>query len=210
MRKEESKKLLFERMHTIGQMPINEGTKKKAYLLKKGDKLRNGAEILGVATQGMNIPSGKVEVIVKYPNKDPYKAYWNKNTEIGIAEGMNEHDVDPETIKKAASEYPERDESPSYQVKLDNITKYAAKLHDLIEDFDELPTWVQDKITIAEHNMEAIHGWIMTLGHEEDEHGELIDENNEMDVENPCWGGYEMVGMKKKSGKEVPNCVPKK
>ena len=25
---------------------------------------------------------------------------------------------------------------------------------------------------------------------------------------NPCWGGYEMIGMKKKDGKEVPNCVP--
>lgn len=26
--------------------------------------------------------------------------------------------------------------------------------------------------------------------------------------ENPCWDGYEMVGMKMKDGKEVPNCVP--
>jgi hypothetical protein len=26
----------------------------------------------------------------------------------------------------------------------------------------------------------------------------------------PCWDDYEMVGMKKKNGKEVPNCVPKK
>lgn len=26
----------------------------------------------------------------------------------------------------------------------------------------------------------------------------------------PCWKGYEMVGMKKKGGKNVPNCVPKK
>jgi len=25
----------------------------------------------------------------------------------------------------------------------------------------------------------------------------------------PCWDGYEMVGKKKKNGKEVPNCVPK-
>ena len=27
--------------------------------------------------------------------------------------------------------------------------------------------------------------------------------------EDPCWKGYEMVGMKKKNGKMVPNCVPK-
>lgn len=26
----------------------------------------------------------------------------------------------------------------------------------------------------------------------------------------PCWKGYESVGMKDKGGKKVPNCVPKK
>lgn len=26
----------------------------------------------------------------------------------------------------------------------------------------------------------------------------------------PCWTNYEMVGMKKKGGRTVPNCVPKK
>ena len=26
----------------------------------------------------------------------------------------------------------------------------------------------------------------------------------------PCWKGYEMVGMKQKGGRKVPNCVPKK
>lgn len=25
----------------------------------------------------------------------------------------------------------------------------------------------------------------------------------------PCWTNYEMVGMKEKNGKTVPNCVPK-
>tara|TARA_R100001509_G_C4820939_1_gene199797 strand:- start:266 stop:394 length:129 start_codon:yes stop_codon:yes gene_type:complete len=25
---------------------------------------------------------------------------------------------------------------------------------------------------------------------------------------NPCWKGYEAIGMKKKGGKKVPNCVP--
>ena len=27
---------------------------------------------------------------------------------------------------------------------------------------------------------------------------------------NPCWKGYEMIGMKTKGGRKVPNCVPKK
>lgn len=26
----------------------------------------------------------------------------------------------------------------------------------------------------------------------------------------PCWKGYEMIGMKKKKGRKVPNCVPRK
>lgn len=31
----------------------------------------------------------------------------------------------------------------------------------------------------------------------------------EKDAKDPCWEGYQMVGMKKdKNGKEVPNCVP--
>lgn len=37
--------------------------------------------------------------------------------------------------------------------------------------------------------------------------GEKIIEANEK--ENPCWDGYEMIGMKKKKGKKVPNCVKK-
>jgi hypothetical protein len=24
----------------------------------------------------------------------------------------------------------------------------------------------------------------------------------------PCWDGYEAIGMKKKGGRTVPNCVP--
>ena len=32
---------------------------------------------------------------------------------------------------------------------------------------------------------------------------------NEVEEDNPCRDGYEMVGTKTKDGKEVPNCVPK-
>ena len=28
------------------------------------------------------------------------------------------------------------------------------------------------------------------------------------EVINPCWDGYKQIGMKKKGGKQVPNCVP--
>ncbi len=28
--------------------------------------------------------------------------------------------------------------------------------------------------------------------------------------DNPCWKGYEQIGIKEKNGKKVPNCVKKK
>jgi hypothetical protein len=37
---------------------------------------------------------------------------------------------------------------------------------------------------------------------------EYIKALNEGVEDDPCWDGYEMVGMKEKDGKEVPNCVP--
>ena len=37
----------------------------------------------------------------------------------------------------------------------------------------------------------------------------LQNEAKKMKGDDPCWKDYEMVGTKKKGGKEVPNCVPK-
>jgi hypothetical protein len=42
---------------------------------------------------------------------------------------------------------------------------------------------------------------------ETEEKGE-VKEAKKMEGKDPCWKGYEMVGTKKKGGKEVPNCVP--
>jgi hypothetical protein len=36
-----------------------------------------------------------------------------------------------------------------------------------------------------------------------------LGESEKMKGDDPCWDDYEMVGTKKKNGKEVPNCVPK-
>ena len=33
---------------------------------------------------------------------------------------------------------------------------------------------------------------------------------SDLKEEDPCWKGYTQIGMKKKNGKEVPNCVPSK
>jgi hypothetical protein len=38
---------------------------------------------------------------------------------------------------------------------------------------------------------------------------EYLEEEKKMKGKDPCWDGYEMIGMKNKGGKKVPNCVPK-
>ena len=38
----------------------------------------------------------------------------------------------------------------------------------------------------------------------------LVKEGKTMAKKGPCWEGYEMVGMKMKNGRKVPNCVPSK
>ena len=48
----------------------------------------------------------------------------------------------------------------------------------------------------------------------EDLHQQMLDEKKKYigkkgKQDDPCWKGYEMVGMKKKGGRDVPNCVPK-
>jgi hypothetical protein len=48
----------------------------------------------------------------------------------------------------------------------------------------------------------------------EDLHQQMLDEKkkyigNKGKQDDPCWKGYEMVGMKKKGSRDVPNCVPK-
>ena len=35
-----------------------------------------------------------------------------------------------------------------------------------------------------------------------------LSEAMKMKGKDPCWKGYQMVGMKDKGGKKVPNCVP--
>jgi hypothetical protein len=34
-------------------------------------------------------------------------------------------------------------------------------------------------------------------------------ESKKKKAKNPCWEGYEQIGMKMKRGRLVPNCVPK-
>jgi len=84
---------------------------------------------------------------------------------------------------------------------------------------DELVVW--EKITQLakggmfmglEQNLEQIRHGIEQLAAKRKQGGVAsrgIDKNIGEDKD-PCWKDYKQVGMKKKGGKSVPNCVPKK
>lgn len=51
-------------------------------------------------------------------------------------------------------------EGAHYKTKLKDIIENSYLIHKLIGDFDDLPPWIQDKITIADHNMDAIINYL--------------------------------------------------
>jgi len=58
-------------------------------------------------------------------------------------------------------------EGSSYKLALDKISEKSKKVNSMINSEDDLPSWVQDKITIANHNMEAIEGYLESENIEE-------------------------------------------
>jgi hypothetical protein len=89
---------------------------------------------------------------------------------------------------------------------LDNIIKNG---HD----------WADDHVSEAKNNMDQVFDFFMNETKSKDKQDVTADmgqfsmnEDGKMESgeKDPCWKGYEMVGKKKKNGKEVPNCVPKK
>jgi len=59
-----------------------------------------------------------------------------------------------------------------------------------------IEAWVQSKITKAADYLDSAADYLDSGEHDIEE------------AKGPCWTGYKQVGMKKKGGKEVPNCVP--
>ena len=56
----------------------------------------------------------------------------------------------------------EEAEGQMYRTKLENIINNAQELLNHVNSDDDLEAWVQDKITISEHNMDAILGYMQS------------------------------------------------
>ena len=86
------------------------------------------------------------------------------------------------------------------------------KLMEAIESIEESPSSEQWEIAInnlireGEVNFAGEQCWEWVKG---ELHGMLDFQPESIEEDDdPCWDNYQMVGMKKKDGKEVPNCVP--
>lgn len=55
-------------------------------------------------------------------------------------------------------------EGAHYKQSLLSIIENAKKLHDAIKDSDDLDPWMQDKITLSKHNIEAVLEYVSQNG----------------------------------------------
>ena len=112
---------------------------------------------------------------------------------------------------------------------LSTVMNAARRLKKKMKGEGNIEAWVQSKITKAADYIDTAADYIDSKESKvnedvtiEDANGNtflqiidiikadrLVKEGKKMKGEDPCWKGYEMIGKKKKGGKEVPNCVPK-
>jgi hypothetical protein len=119
-----------------------------------------------------------------------------------------------QAIGKQAGWMKESDEDqyllPMFKANLNNIISSCKKLLEL-KDESQLEGWILDKISTAKDDIGDVKDFYKDAEKGENELSEIeIESSDSKKMEDdPCWEGYEMVGKKKKDGKEVPNCVPK-
>jgi hypothetical protein len=122
---------------------------------------------------------------------------WKTARDTAIKKAMMEPDKD----------FGEEEEDPDgvmSQGDLRSAARNALLIDSLIGEDSDLPEWVQGKITLAADYFNSVAQYLQHPGTDRD-----VMFAEEMQGPDPCWKGYEMVGQKKKNGKDVPNCVKK-
>jgi hypothetical protein len=95
----------------------------------------------------------------------------------------------------------------TFKANLRNIIESCHSLMEL-DDPSKLEGWIMDKVSTSKDDISDVKHFYS----DKENVDQLVEAKSKkkMKGEDPCWDGYEMVGKKKKDGKEVPNCVPKK
>jgi serine protease inhibitor len=73
----------------------------------------------------------------------------------------------------------------------------AQQLHDMLSDDENMPEWVQSKITKATDYIDTARDYMKSQ------------DGEEVNQQEACWDTHKQVGMKEKGNRLVPNCVPK-
>lgn len=146
--------------------------------------------------------SGLSEEAVKLQK---FKTYMGRSTVM--AETLAGYmDTVNERIQAVKKEIHNLQKEAYYKESVTNFT--VPVVEDVPEDVAE--NWI-DQLTIKQFNEELkdVFPYIYKLVGEATRAVELGPEDLVAEDSDPCWKNYKMVGMKKKGGREVPNCVPK-
>lgn len=111
---------------------------------------------------------------------------------------------DDEDKKGSYCEEEDDGEGQMAQGDLRSAARNALLIDSLITEDSEIPEWVSNKLAIASDYFNSVSQYLQHTGTDRD-----VMFAEEMQGPDPCWKGYEMVGQKKKNGKDVPNCVKK-
>ena len=126
---------------------------------------------------------------------------------------VNRNSVMAETLSAYKDVVKERVEEIKNEIKrLQKETYYREAVENFVkEEVTEVPedvkqNWI-DELTMKTFNEDlvGIFPYLYKLVQERNTLGpdDLVSEDDD-----PCWKGYKQIGMKKKGGKKVPNCVP--
>ena len=125
----------------------------------------SGTAALGSTSKGRTLSvdegliDGKQYGTISGPGTADYRIQVNPKTypkaEPGKVLNLSKMDQYQSWIQKA------EDEGAMAKVQLDRVSDLAAMMHDILEDGDQLPGWIQNKISDSLHNLEASISYIM-------------------------------------------------
>jgi hypothetical protein len=154
----------------VGDDPINQGTPEG--LTRRGSKtmLKKFKEL----SMEDAVPSTEKVVTVKHKTSGKELVVTAQK-----AKELKQHDYHPIKEAKEKTEYDYEGDMARGQ--LQSIINNAQRVHDMLEDNDNLPEWVQSKITLAEDYISTVANYMMS---EIDEEIELQESFRPMDEPN--------------------------
>jgi len=153
-----------------------------------------------------NTTTHKAAFTVSHPDHNEGKTHRREVTLSNTTKSKSEADVSArQHLEKQGFKIHEEKENTEYNYEGDmtrgqmrSIIANAQRVHDMLKDDDNLPEWVQSKVTLAEDYISTVANYLVSE----------VNEAKKMKGKDPCWDDYKMLGTKNKNGKQVPNCVP--